>query len=116
MDDVDGSHRASFRSSLLVALGWYATVIAAALLGTSGIPTAPDRDCSAMFSCLTAQEQLGLLALVGAPFLAGLLVITLALTGLLARRLPSSILAGTLSVLGSLAVAAVAGAAWQAAR
>ncbi|MEV0155521.1 hypothetical protein AB0H57_17505 [Micromonospora sp. NPDC050686] len=69
-----------------------------------------------MFSCLTPQEQLGLMAIVGAPILAGLLVVTLVITGLLARRLPSSILAGTLAVLGSVAVVAVAGAAWQGAQ
>jgi hypothetical protein len=116
MDDVDAPRRASFGLSLLVALGWYATVIAAVLVGRSGIPAAPKRDCSALFSCLTPQEEIALMVIVGWPILAALLFITLVVTGLLARRVPSSILAGTLSALGSVVVVAVAGAVWQGVR
>jgi len=36
MDHVDAPRRASFGSSLLVALGWYATGIAAVVVGWSG--------------------------------------------------------------------------------
>lgn len=120
MDVVDVPRRASFGLSLLVALGWYATVIAAVLVGWSGIPPAPNRDCSAVFSCLTPQEELGmmviLMVILAAPILAGLLVSTLVITGLLARRIPSAILTGTLSALGSVGVVAVAGAVWLGAR
>jgi hypothetical protein len=116
MDVVDAPRRASFGLSLLVALGWYATVISAVFVGRSGIPAAPRTDCSAMFSCLTPQEEIGLLVLVGGPVLAGLLVCTLVVTGLLARLIPSPIVTGTLSVLGSVVVVAVIGAVWQGAR
>jgi hypothetical protein len=113
MDAVDPPRRASYGLSLLVALAWYATVIAAVLLGRSGIPAAPNRDCSEAFNCLTPQEELALLVIFGAPILAGLLFTTLVVTGVLARRVPSSILAGTLSALGSVGVMAVVGAVWQ---
>ncbi|MGC1214633.1 MAG: hypothetical protein WA890_25670 [Micromonospora sp.] len=116
MDDVDAPPRASFGLSLLVALGWYATVIAALLVGRSGISAAPDRDCSAVFSCLTPQEEIGLMVIVGGPILAGLLFSTVVVTALLARRIPSSILTGTLSALGSVVVVAVASAVWQGVR
>ncbi|NBE79919.1 hypothetical protein [Micromonospora rubida] len=116
MDDVDAPRRASFGLSALVALGWYATAIAAVFVGRSGMPATPNQDCSAAFSCLTPQEEIGLMLILGAPVLAGLLITTLVIIGLLARRVPSSILAGTLSALGSAAVAVVVGAVWQGAR
>ncbi|TDC84235.1 hypothetical protein E1193_06585 [Micromonospora sp. KC606] len=116
MDGVDATRRASFGLSVLVALGWYATVITAIFVGWSGVPAAPNRDCSAMFSCLTPQEEIGLMVILGGPILAGLLVSTLVVTGLLARLVPSSILTGTLSALGGVVVVAVAGAVWQGVR
>src|SRR5947208_2705554 len=113
MDVVDAPRRASFGLSFLVALGWYSTVIAAVLVGWSGIPQAPQRDCSVMFSCLTPLQQIFLLMIaVGGPVLAGVLFSALVLTGLLARRVPSPILAGTLAALGSVVVVAVVGAVW----
>jgi len=116
MDDVDAPRRASFWLSLLVALGWYVTIIAAVLVGGSGLPAAPDRDCSAVFSCQTLQEEFGLMVIFfGGPILAGLLFSTLVVTGLLARRVPSPILTGTLSTLGSVVVVA-AGVVWQGVR
>ena len=69
-----------------------------------------------MFSCLTPQEEIGLLVLVGSPVLVGLLVCTLVVAGLLARLIPSPIVAGTLSVLGSVVVVAVVVVVWQGAR
>jgi hypothetical protein len=117
MDKVDAPRGASFGLSLLVALGWYATLTAAVLVGWSGIPAAPDRDCSAAFSCLTRLQTVGLLAIaLGGPVLMGLLSCTFVVTGLLARRLPSSILTGTLSVLGAVAIVAVVGAVWHGVR
>jgi hypothetical protein len=116
MDGVDAPRRASFGLSLLVALGWYAIVIAAVLVGRSGIPAAPNRDCSEAFSCLTPQEEIGLMVIFGIPILGGLLLTTVVVTGLLVRRVPSSILTGTLSALGSVGVMAVANAVWQGVR
>ncbi|MFV2088712.1 hypothetical protein [Micromonospora sp. LOL_021] len=116
MDVVDAPRRASFGLSLVVALGWYATVITAVLVGSSGIPAAPRTDCSAIFSCLTPQEEITLLVLLGSPVLTGLLVCTLAVTGLLARLISSPIVAGTLSALGSVVAVAVIGVVWQGAR
>ena len=113
MDDVDATDRASFGLSLLVALGWYATVAGAVVVGRSGIPPAPERDCSAFFSCLTPLEELALFAIVGAPLVAGLLLCTAAVTALLTRRVASSILAGSLS---SVIVTAMFVAAWRGVR
>ncbi|MFC8848556.1 MULTISPECIES: hypothetical protein [unclassified Micromonospora] len=116
MDDVAAPRRASFGLSLLVACGWYATVIAAVFVGWSGVPARPKRDCAEVFDCLTPQEEFGLAMIFGAPILVGLLSTTAVVTGLLGRRIPSPILAGTLSVLVTVVVAAVAGAVWQGAR
>jgi len=70
-----------------------------------------------VFSCLTPLEEIGLLVVFfGGPVLAGLLFSTLVITGLLARRVPSSILTGILSALGSVVVVAVVGAVWHGVR
>jgi hypothetical protein len=119
MDGVDAPHRASFGLSLLVALGWYATVIAAIVVGWLGIPAAPNQDCSEAFSCLTPQENISLMLIFGIyniPILGCLLFITAVVTGQLVRRVPSSILTGTLSALGSVGVMALADAVWQGVR
>ncbi|MFF3852660.1 hypothetical protein [Micromonospora sp. NPDC002575] len=116
MDDVDPPRRGSFGSSLLVALGWYATVIAAVFVGRAGVPANPNRDCSAAFACLKPQEEFVVAAVLGAPVLAAMLLTTLAITAPLARRVPSPILAGTLSVSITVGLAVVAGGFWQAAR
>ncbi|WP_431895434.1 hypothetical protein [Micromonospora haikouensis] len=116
MDDVDPRRRASFGSSLLVAFGWYATVAAAVFVGLVGVPANPNRDCSVIFACLTPQEGFVLAAIVGAPVLAAMLLATLAITPLLARRVPSPVLAGTLSVSVTVGLAVLAGGFWQAAR
>ena len=94
-------------------MGWYATVIAAVLVGWSGIPAAPNRDCSAIFSCLTPREEIVLILIFTAPIVGVLLCCTVVVTGLLVRRFSSSILTGTLSALGSVGVLAVVGAVWQ---
>ncbi|GIF78220.1 hypothetical protein [Asanoa siamensis] len=107
---------ASFGLGVLVALGWYATVVGAVVVGESGVPVAPDRDCSAMFSCLSPAEGVVLLLIAGAPVLFGLLVGTVVLAALLARWIRSAILVGTLSAGGSLAIVALVGLAWRAGR
>ena len=117
MNNVNTSRGASFGRSLLVALGWYGSVIAAVVVGWSGIPAAPDRDCSTVLSCLTPLQAVGLgLMVFGVPVLAALLVSTLVVTRLLARRVPSPVLTGTLSALGSVVVLAAVGAVWQGVR
>ncbi|KIR65645.1 hypothetical protein TK50_09780 [Micromonospora haikouensis] len=113
---MDPPRRGSFGSSLLVALGWYVTVFAAVFVGSAGVPTNPNQDCSVIFACLTPQEGFVLAAIVGAPVLAAMLLTTLAITALLARRVPSPALAGTLSVSITVGLAVVAGGFWQAAR
>lgn len=69
-----------------------------------------------MFSCLTPLEEIGVMLILGGPILAVLLICTLAVTGPLARLVPSPILAGTLSALVSVVVVAVIGLVWQGAR
>ncbi|MEV0721082.1 hypothetical protein [Asanoa sp. NPDC050611] len=117
---MDGSKAAargaSFGLSLLVALGWYATVIAAVVVGQSGIPAAPDRDCSAMFSCLAPQDGIVLILIVAAPVLAVLALCTVVVAALLTRVSRSPILVGTLSTVGGIAVVAVVGTVWQGVR
>ena len=96
-----------------MALGWYATVIAAILVGRAGIPVAPDRDCSAVFSCMTPGQEVILLMIIAGPVVVALLIITLPVTALLARWIPSSIVTGTLSALGSVVAAATVGMLWH---
>ncbi|MFC8849892.1 MULTISPECIES: hypothetical protein [unclassified Micromonospora] len=116
MDDAEAPRRGSFGSSLLVALGWYATVAAAVFVGLVGVPANPNRDCSVIFACLTPQEGFAVAAILGAPVLAAMLLTTAVITFPLARRVPSPILAGTLSVSITIAVAVVAAGIWQGAR
>ncbi len=74
MTDVGTRPRAPFGSSLLVALGWYATVIAAAITAADGVPEAPRNDCGTFAACLSPMAATGLaLVVVGIPVL-GVLV------------------------------------------
>ena len=116
MDGVNAPRLASFGLSLLVALGWYVTVTAAVFVGRWGIPAEPDRNCSVLFSCLTPQDEIILLVILGAPIFAGLLFSTLLVAGLLARWISSPIVAGTLSALVSVVAVAAAGILWHGAR
>ncbi|WP_189040706.1 hypothetical protein [Micromonospora sonchi] len=99
-----------------MALGWYATVIAAVLVGRAGIPVAPDRDCAAVFSCMTPGQEVILLMIIAGPVLVALLIITLPVTALLARWVSSSIVTGTLAALGSVVAAAAVGMLWHGGR
>ncbi|MEU8264280.1 hypothetical protein AB0C02_27095 [Micromonospora sp. NPDC048999] len=76
--------------SLLVALVWHLIVIIAVL--APGAPAV--RDCSQ--TCL---EWISLTVYIGGPILAGSLLITLLMIGLLRRWIASSILTGTVSAL-----------------
>lgn len=117
MTDVGTRPRASFGSSLLVALGWYATVIAAAITAADGIPEAPRNDCGTFAACLSPMAATGLaLAVVGVPVLGLLVVATLAVTAFTTRLTGSSIVAGTLAAVGGVVLAAAIGGAWLAVR
>jgi hypothetical protein len=106
------SPNASYGQTLLVAFGWYASIVGALAVGTLSVPTEPVRDCSAIFSCMTPIEGLIVVGVfVGAPVLAVLLMVAFLVTALVARRVPSAILAGTLSALISVSVIGVVAAA-----
>ncbi|PWR07909.1 hypothetical protein DKT68_17505 [Micromonospora acroterricola] len=105
--------REKYGRSMAVAVGWYATAIAAVVVGTASVPSAPEVDCSAMFSCLSPLESLVLAGVFwGGPVLVALLVITAVVDALVVRRVSSVVLAGTLSVAVSFAVCAVVAAAY----
>ncbi|MCO1598059.1 hypothetical protein M8C17_23190 [Micromonospora sp. RHAY321] len=111
MDDTGA--RGRYGRSMAVAFGWYATVIAAVVVGTTSVPSAPREDCSAMFSCLSPLESLALAGLFwGAPVLLGLLIVTAVVNALAVRRITSAVLAGTLSVAVSAAVGTVVAGAY----
>ncbi|MER7458584.1 hypothetical protein [Micromonospora sp. NPDC126480] len=104
--------RGRYGRSLLVATGWYATVLAALTVGTLSVPQAPRTDCSAMFSCLSPAESLALAGVVwGLPALLALTVVTLVVNALVVRFVRSVVAAGTLAAAVAVAVGAVAAAA-----
>jgi hypothetical protein len=104
-------------AGVLVAMGWYATLIAALFVAVSGLPATPRTGCGEVFSCLTPAQSLGLAAgVVAVPVLAGLMISTVIITGLLARRIASAIAVGTLAALGSIAIVSACGAALVASR
>lgn len=90
--------RGRYGRSLLVAVGWYATLTAAVVVGTLSVPGQPEQDCSAVFSCLSPTERLLLAALWVVPALLGALIVTSIVNALVVRRITSAVLAGTLSV------------------
>jgi hypothetical protein len=97
---------ASYARSLLVAVGWYATIVAAVVVGALSVPAAPARACSPGFGCLPPGEGLFLVGVVfGVPVLAGLLITTSLVNVLVVRLARSAILAGTLSAVASVGVA-----------
>ncbi|WP_406078398.1 hypothetical protein [Micromonospora sp. NBC_00858] len=111
MDHTEAPGR--YGRSMAVAFGWYATAIAAVVVGTTSVPSAPRQDCSAMFSCLSPLESLALAGLFwGGPVLVALLIVTAVVDALLVRRIPSVVLAGTLSVAVSVAVGVVVAGAY----
>jgi hypothetical protein len=110
MDDARGG---SYGGSLLVALGWYATIIGAYVVGSLSVPWRPSTDCTAMFSCVSPATGLLLVGMVlGLPVLGGLTVVTAVVTVPIARRVRSVLLAGTASAAASAAVSAVLGAVY----
>ncbi|MBQ0901721.1 hypothetical protein [Micromonospora sp. U21] len=109
---MDGTGaRERYGRSMAVAFGWYATAIAAVVVGTTSVPSAPRQDCSAMFSCLSPLESLALAGLVwGGPVLVGLLIVTAVVNALVVRHVSSVVLAGTVSVAVTAPVCAVVAA------
>ncbi|RLP90105.1 hypothetical protein [Micromonospora sp. CV4] len=110
---ADTGERKRYGPSMAVAVGWYATAIAAVVVGTTSVPSAPRQDCSAMFSCLSPMESLALAGLVwGGPVLIGLLLVTAVVNALVVRHVPSAVLAGTVSVAVTAPVCAVVAAVY----
>lgn len=107
--------RASYGLSLLVALGWYVTVIAAIVVGELSIPERPRPadGCSMPFACMSRAEGLQFMAVVlGVPILGGLLIVSLLMIALVARKVASPIVAGTVCAAASVAVVMAAIAAY----
>lgn len=102
--------------SLLVACGWYVTVVAGFVVGTLSVPYTPT-ECSGFGSCLSPGAGLLIVgAAVGVPVGAALLAVTALVTVPVVRGVRSAILAGTLSAVVSVAVAAVAAVAYAGVR
>src|ERR1051325_2798170 len=105
MNEIVTRPRASYGPSMLVAAGWYATAVAAVIAGLSGDPVRPQEDCSAMFSCLSPVEALGIwMAVAGVWVFGVLLLATLGITALTARLTGSPIVAGTFAAFGGVAL------------
>ncbi len=100
-----------------MAFGWYSTLLGGVVVGTLSVPAAPKRDCTAIFSCVSPFQGLIIAGIFfGAPVFVGLLISTLLITGPIARRVRSAILAGTLSAVASLCVVGAVAAAYLARR
>jgi uncharacterized membrane protein YhaH (DUF805 family) len=106
--------RGRYGRSLLVAIGWYATVVAAAIVANLSVPEEPQQDCSAMFSCLSPFGEIMLAALWAVPVLLGMLIVTSIVNALVVRRVESAILAGTLSVAITVSLAVLVAGAYLA--
>ena len=104
-----------YGASVLVGVGWFATVVAAFAVGEWSVPQRPvePADCTSFGCGLTLLDLLpAFLVLVGGPALLLLLAVT---AGVHRLRLPAA-LTGTLSALGTVAVAAAGIALYTAAR
>ncbi|MEV0895294.1 hypothetical protein [Actinoplanes sp. NPDC049802] len=98
----------SYRSTALVGLGWLVTVVTAVTAGA--VQALGERTCDDTTSwCFTPGEAVTLALALASPFLLGMIAIVLALAGPLARRLPSAPLAGTISAVLAVPVAAALG-------
>ncbi|MFI5843252.1 hypothetical protein ACIA8K_26430 [Catenuloplanes sp. NPDC051500] len=90
---------------MLIAAGWFATVLAALYTGTATTPEPPrgPDDCTVFGSCITPADVLSFLVL---PVALGLLAICLPLAALARRMTASAVVAGTMTAGGT------AGTAW----
>jgi hypothetical protein len=109
-----------FGGGLLVALGWYATLIAAAVVAGLGSPTRPStpQDCDVSFNCGSSSVRFAVvLAIVfGLPLLFTLTAVAMLMLAWLVRVLPSALVAGTIAAWSSLGILAGGVGLWAAAR
>jgi hypothetical protein len=101
--------------SILVALGWYATVLAAVIVGE--LQVAGEDSCENATSwCFTPGQGIVIGLVLASPFLLGMLVVAFLLAIPIARLVPSAPLAGTLSAAAAALLVAVVGGLILAAR
>lgn len=98
---------------MLVAVGWFATAVAAVAVGQWSVPEPPDRECVYIGDCVSPLDLLPAIVIVlGVPMLLILLAVTAGV-----RRLPIPVpLAGTVSAAVTVVVLAACVALYQAAR
>ncbi|WP_157408603.1 hypothetical protein [Actinoplanes sp. N902-109] len=109
------NRRAPYGLSVLVAVGWYATVLTAVVVGT--LQTSTERSCDDAPSwCFTPEQGIGIGLVVASPFLLVLVLCTLPVAALCTRLVSSAPLAGTLSAVVAGAVVAALAALLLAAR
>jgi hypothetical protein len=118
MDELPA--RARYSASLLVAIGWFVTVVVSAILGNVTLPDKP-RDptadeCQAAFSCLSRAQTVEFGLLLSTPVLMGLLLVTMLLLIGLTRVFRSALLAGSAGAAGSMAIAGCVLFAWLGSR
>ncbi|WP_033337871.1 hypothetical protein [Catenuloplanes japonicus] len=92
--------RASYGETLLVSIGWYATVLAGLAAGdatTPDRPRGPD-DCTTIGSCLSLLDLLPLLTVVAGG---GLLLLSLPVAAIARLVTRSAVVAGTLTAGGT---------------
>ncbi|MDG6109809.1 hypothetical protein Daura_13920 [Dactylosporangium aurantiacum] len=105
--------RAPFGASMLVGIGWFATLVAALAVGEWSVPRQPDPECTSFGCGLTLLDLLPAFVVAAAPpLLAVLLLVTAVVTRL---RIPAA-LAGTLSAAGTVLVVVAGLALFQVAR
>lgn len=97
--------RAPFGASMLVAIGWFGTLVAALAVGDRSLPDPPPQGGCPSFGCHWSLLDLlpAIVLVVGVPLLLVLMAVTAVVTRL---RIPAA-LAGTLSALATVAVSAV---------
>jgi len=112
---TEAVRRAPYGLSVLVALGWYATVLAAVIVGE--LQVAGGRSCENASSwCFTPGQGIVIGLVLASPFLLGLLVGALLLAVPIVRLMPSAPLAGTLTAAAAALLVAVVGGLILAAR
>lgn len=96
--------RASYGASLLVAVGWFVTVLVALYVGDTSVPRDPRRECPYFGSCVDTADLVPIVAVTLGP---PLLLVLAAVTKLVTRLPMSPAAAGTLSALASAVVVLV---------
>jgi hypothetical protein len=107
--------RAPYGLSVLVALGWYAVVLAAVIVGEFQV--AGEHSCvNASSWCFTPGQGMAIGLVLASPFLLGMVVGAFLLAIPIARLVPSAPLAGTLSALAAALLVTLVGGLILAAR